>query len=171
MMRSGKVISLILVAVLLLTSCSEQKRYGHCEMFIRLSDDFYEYDSGGVYDVAYTDGGMVVGILRISYDVCIDEDIPANMSPIYFAPLYKELALSDADVSELREHGDVPYYVYTTNASGDSSHTYVATFYFTPYAYFVITYIVKSFDYLLSEGDILEYAASAYIDIEYAQKK
>lgn len=166
----SKSLAIILAAVLILTACVTEERYGHCELFIKLPESFDEYDSGGVYDVAYSDGPMIVGFLRISYDVCVDEDIPAMMSPIYFAPLYKELALSDAVVSELRESGDVPYYVYTLESGGDTAHTYVATFYFTPYAYFVITYVVSSFNYPLCEENILEYAASVYIDTEWNKK-
>lgn len=147
MRKAYRAFALLLVLVLLssaLVGCRANKVYGHCELTLELPESFEDYDAGETYDVAYSDGIVTVGFLRLSYEVCVTEGIPTTMSPGKFAEYYRTLALDGITVGETKNEGDVPYYTYVL-ASGDGvSFTYMPTFYFTPYAYFIVTYILPT---------------------------
>ena len=159
---------LLMALALSLVSCAEEKIFGHCEITLSLPDTFNEYDSEKTYDKAYTDGEMIVGILRISYSACSSEGIPTTMTPRKLADYYKDRALSGAEVGDVEVDGDLVYYCYKLGGEIDSGYTYLATFYFTPYAYFVITYIAadESFDALMPV--MLSYARTFRITPEWS---
>ena len=156
---------LLLLAVLAsLVGCKDKPAvYGHCELTIELPEAYKEYDAGDAYDVAYTDGTVILGILRLSYEVCSLEDIPIMMSPELFAEYYRTLALVGIEASETRYAGDVPYYTYSQSSLGGESFTYMPTFYFTPYAYFILTYILPTEQLGFMQESLLGYAGTVKI--------
>lgn len=158
---------LLLSLSISLVSCSEEKSFGHCEITLSLPDTFYEYDSEKTYDKAYTDGEMIVGILRISYSACVSEGIPTTMTPRKLADFYKDRALSGAEVGEVTVDGDLVYYTYKLGGELGGGYTYLATFYFTPYAYFVITYIADDPRFPFLMQDMLAYARTFRIIPEW----
>ena len=162
--------ALLLITILLgIVSCAEEKRYGHCEVELPLPDSFESYDSGGTYDAAYSDGRMIVGIMRLSFAACVAEGISTAMSPSRFGEYYRKRALSDVAVSDMLIHGDVPYYTYTIDNDG-VKYLYLASFYFTPYAYVVVTYIVPESGYNSLREEILSYAQGLRI-VPYTPEK
>ena len=157
-----------LLAILVsLTACApEESGYGYAEIRVGLNDSFSEYDADGVYDVAYSDGRLVVGIIRMSFAVCEADGVSTTLSPRRFAEYYKGRALEGISVSETIEDGDVVYYTYELDAMLGESYTYFATFFKTPYAYFVITYILPSEEFARNGFDtVLEYAHTTRVDL------
>ena len=140
-----RIIALFLTVfqLLMLVSCSERK-YEHCEIGITLDDSFKEYDSGKRFDMAYTDGRVIIGVLRFSFDACLKDDIPISMSDFTFAKFYRAKATEIEDVSEVELYGYLPYFTYTLEGTDGSVHRYVATFYTTPNAYFLVMYITPA---------------------------
>ena len=152
---------LLFSTLMMLVACKDKATvYGHCELTIDLPDNYVEYDSSDVYDVAYTDGVVIVGILRLSYEACATEGIPTMMSPELFAEYYRTLALSGIDATETKQVGDVPYYTYSQSSLGGESFTYMPTFYFSPYAYFVLTYILPTDQLGFMQESLLGYATT-----------
>ena len=164
-----KILSLVAVFAILLSlaACApEETEYGYAEIRIGLDDSFSEHDSDGVYDVAYSDGRIVVGIIRMSFAVSEADGVSATMSPRRFAEYYKGRALEGISVSETVEDGDVVYYTYELDALLGETYTYFATFFKTPYAYFVITYILPSEEFGRNGFDsVLSYAHTTRVDL------
>ncbi len=134
---------LAFAGLLALTACSDGK-YEHCEIGIELDESFREYNAGGSFDMAYTDGRVIVGVLRFSFEACLKDDIPISMSDYTFAKYYRSKADDIEDVSEVEMYGYLPYFTYTLEGTDSVRHRYVATFYTTPNAYFLVMYITPS---------------------------
>ena len=137
-----KLLSLLLILSLVLvasTSCSTVRR--HCEISIDLPSRFTDYDSGKSFDLAYSDGSIIVGILRLSFDACLKDNVPITMSPESFAAFYRKSASGVDGLTEVEVYGDVPYFSYELDGEGSGRYFYMPTFYVSPYAYFVISFI------------------------------
>lgn len=157
MRSSVRHIALFLIIVLLfsLISCDVNREY--CEIGIVLSGEYKEYDADGTFDVAYSNGEMIVGILRFSTEACLEEGIPITMTPLKFADFYKNNIDSGDNATATIEHGDVPYFTYIKE-NGGIKYLYTPTFYKSYYAYFLIMFItpeslssgyrVKIFDFV-----------------------
>ena len=162
--RASALLALAFAMLLLGIGCKKktfEPFYGHCEGKIDLPKSFSPQDTGGAYDVAYSDGVVLVGILRLSYAVMESEGVPSSMSPEAFADrYYRVVALEGISATETRDDGDVVYYTYELMADGGKAYTYMPTFYFTPYAYFVITYVVPSELFAEKQQTLLGYAAT-----------
>ena len=76
----------------------------------------------------------MVGISRLSHITATENGILATHSPLKFAEIYRDRTGHDEAIFE---YGDVPYYSYVSN----KGYRYIPTFYRTPYAYFIITFI------------------------------
>ncbi|MBR2930877.1 MAG: hypothetical protein IKC32_06575 [Clostridia bacterium] len=159
MKRSVALLLVILISSLALFSCAPLER-GYLEVKLDLPDSFRTHDSGGTYDASYTDGRMIVGVLRLSFDAMENEGIPATMTPLRFAEYYKDHFVNSLDPTEVREEGDVPYLSYS---SGDG-FSYLATFYFSPYAYFVVTYVARDEYFEALKPIMLSYASLVTVD-------
>ena len=115
------------------------------------------------FDAAYTDRCAVIGLIRLSFDAAIDDGIIETYSPEAFARYYKKRI--DKDYATVEFRGDVPYIVYTDDGDGSlDEYTYLAAFYRTRYAYFVLTCLVPSEKFSDYTEEFLSIAASAYID-------
>ena len=164
LLRAAAQLLLVVIAASVLFGCKKdvKKRvYGHCELTLDLPPRFSDYDSGDTYDAAYSDGEVLVGFLRLSFDVCRTEGIPTTMSPRAFADhYYRTVALEGIEVGETRSDGDVVYYTYELSTESGKGYTYMPTFYFTPYAYFIVTYVVPSEIFEEKQATLIGYAKS-----------
>ena len=137
-MRRALSLLLILVLLLSLTSCSDEVHAQHCELGIVLPKDFMEIDTDASFDLAYSDGDAVVGLTRLSFDAVFESGIPATVSVRELAELYQA---SHGVKHIIYAYGDTVYYSYTVERDG-AVYIYMPTFYKTPYAFFVITFIL-----------------------------
>ena len=154
---------LVLALVLSLVSCfSEPVGYGHGELKLNLPRSFGDFDTDGAYDIAYSREGMVIGILRLSFDMCMKEGVLITMSPTVFAEFYKGKAGGLA--GEIEEEGDIPYFTYTLLGEDNISYTYMPTFYVSHYAYFVVTFITKTEDFDEERANISDYLSDITFD-------
>ena len=153
---------LILAILLTLPSCNRDKRVEYCELGIILPKDFDEYDSGGAYNIAYSDGKTIVGIARYSFVDCEEYGLLTTFTPMKLAEVY--LDMMDRTVDEtVKKQGDVPYFTYTETAEDGSQYFYMPTFYRTPYAYFVITFITPKVREVQGRVEFLEYIKTVYL--------
>ena len=153
---------LTLLALLFsLVACGERS-YEHCEIGIRLGSDFSEYDSDGRFDMSYSDGRVVIGVLRFSFEACLKGDIPITMSDYTFAKYYRNRAGEIENVTEVALHGYLPYFSYTLTGEGNVEYRYVATFYTTPNAYFLVMYITPESILQKTRGEISELIEKVY---------
>ena len=168
MIRKLLILLTALALLFSMVSCVEEApEYGYAEIRLGLNDSFFEHDSDGVYDMAYSDGRIVVGILRMSFAACEADGIPATVSPLMFSKYYKQRALSEIEVSEVVTDGDVVYFTYELGSMLGEDYTYFATFFKTPYAYFVITYIMPTEEFGRNGfSEVLEYAHTTRVEID-----
>ena len=163
-MKIRALISLV-ISIAVLTSfigCSKEQRVEYCELGIILPKEFREYDSGGAYSIAYSDGKTVVGIARYSFVDCEEYGLHSTYTPLKLANVY--LDMLDRTVDEtVKKQGDVPYFTYTETAEDGSQYFYMPTFYRTPYAYFVITFITPKIREVQGRVEFLEYIQTVYL--------
>ena len=153
---------LILAMLLALPSCNRDRRVEYCELGIILPKDFDEYDSDGAYNIAYSDGKTIVGIARYSFVDCEEYGLLTTFTPMKLAEVY--LDMMDRTVDEtVKKQGDVPYFTYTETAEDGSQYFYMPTFYRTPYAYFVITFITPKVREVQGRVEFLEYIKTVYL--------
>ena len=162
-----RILCALLTPLLLLSlfSCGDRDDT-YCEIGFEIPRGYREIDASGDFDLAFEDGGRVIGIRRMSFDAVEGEGLLATHSPYELAEIYRErLAVSNS--STVFTHGDIPYFVYTLS-DGYSSYAYMPTFYKTRYAYFIITFICKN---KIDEGgrvEFLDFCDTVYILPKYA---
>ena len=156
MRRILSFVVLCAVFILSLAGCDRMMPVEYCELGIVLNIDFEPYDSGGTFDVAYSDGEVIMGVLRYSFVDCEEYGLLSTLTPQKLAEVYRD---KSGKTAEIFTEGDVPYYFYSTS----DSLTYLVSFYRTPYAYYVITYITPLTNFDSVFEDIIEYMTSAYI--------
>lgn len=169
-MKKNAFVSIVLIFAILisLVACTNEERFEYCELGIILTKDFETYDSDGAFNVAYSDGNSIVGIARYSFVDCIELGLLTTYTPRKLAEVY--LDMMDRTVDEgIKIYGDVPYFTYTESADDGSSFFYMPTFYRTPYAYFVITFITPKSREAQGRVEFLKYIGTVYILNEYLQ--
>ena len=139
-MRKTAILCLVLLVSLMLPSCSRDVRAEHCEIGIKLNRDFEKIETDGAFDLSYASDDIIVGISRLSFAAAVADGVPATLDPESFAAVYMSRS---GHKEEVLQYGEVPYYTYKVKTD-TGSLTYLATFYKSPYAYFVITFITKS---------------------------
>lgn len=159
-MRARIVISavLLIALVLSLAGCDRMKPVEYCELAIVLNVDFEPYDSKGAFDVAYSDGNVIMGMMRYSFVDCEEYGLLSTHTPEKLAEVYLDKSNDNKDI-EILKTGDVPYYYYTSS----EGYVYLVSFYRTPYAYFIVTYITPIGKFADTYTDIINYMESAYI--------
>lgn len=160
-----RIISLVIILALAmsLVSCyGEPEGFGHAELKLNLPRSFDDFDTGGAYDVAYSREGMVVGILRLSFEMCAAEGILTTMSPRVFAEFYRNRAGNLA--GDIEVEGDIPYFTYKLLGDDNLSYTYMPTFYVSHYAYFVVTFITKTDEFEAERVNISDYLTEVSFD-------
>lgn len=148
----------LLCACLSFFACAgDEESFGHAELRIPLSGDFRETEAEG-FDASYTNGDVLVGIMRISFLAGYNQGIPDTYMPSEFAEYYKKVTERDAVV---HLEGDVAYYVYNDMPS-DELYTYLACFYRSKYAYFVVLFACRAEEGAELVPELLELANKAY---------
>ena len=104
---------------------------------IVLPSEFRKIDVDEVFDLAYTDGALTVGMTRISFGAVMDIGLSPNLSARELAEFYRD---NSAISKNVFDYGDTVYFTYL-KSDGDIEYRYIPTFYTTPYAYFIITFI------------------------------
>ena len=167
-MMKRKIIPFILIVstILSFVSCKKENRVEYCELGIILPEEFVPYDSEGSFNTAYSDGKSIVGITRYSFVECDELGLVTSLTPYKFAGVYLEMLDRQVDTPVI-EHGDVPYFTYTVSKEDGSQYFYMPTFYRTPYAYFVITFITPKSRDGVGRAEFLEYVSTVYILSEY----
>ena len=163
-----KIISLLLIAAVLMSvvSCTKYEKIEYCEIGMYLDKEFEEYDSEGAFHVAYSDGSTVVGMTRFSFVDAEEYGLLSTYTPEQLAKVFLH-KLSDVVTDGIKIHGDVPYFYYTAASVDGSQYFYMPTFYRTPYAYFVITFITPSIRASMGYPEFLEYSSSVHILDDY----
>jgi hypothetical protein len=159
-------ITLLLTLLFSFSSCSNARKIEYCELGIVLTKDFEEYDSEGSFSVAYSDGNTIVGISRYSFVDCEQLGLLTTFTPLKLANVY--LDMMDRTVDEkVKQHGDVPYFTYTQTDKDGVSYFYMPSFYRTPYAYFVITFITPKSREAEGRVEFYGYMDTVYLLEEY----
>ena len=158
-------VAVLLILSLTLTSCgSGDLKREYCELGIILPKSFSEAESGESFDKAYSNGDLFVGILRISLDYAAESDIPTTLTPLKLCEYYRRLSETESSSSDVALVGDTPYYSYVSGKD-EGAYFYLPSFYVTPYAYFIITFItpVELGESLTAE--ILSYISTVYLKL------
>lgn len=169
-MKRKVFVSLLLIVSIVFSfgSCKKEKgtRVEYCELGIVLDEGFEAYDTDGAFHVAYSDGKTIVGISRFSFVDCEEYGLLTTFTPRKFADVYLEMLDRTVDES-VKVHGDVPYFTYTDTGSNGEMYFYMPTFYRTPYAYFIITFITPKARETEGRVEFLEYTSTVYILDKY----
>lgn len=133
-----KTIALLLALILslFLFSCKKEVVMEHCEVRMTLSREFERIENSD-FDVAYSDGELVIGFTRISYSAAATEGIPASLSEEAFARLYADKVGLSRDL--ISSYGDFTY----LSCMLESYHRSTDVFIRTPYAYFIVSFTHK----------------------------
>ncbi len=159
--RLIKLSILVLTVISLLVSCGK-KPYGHLEIVVPLGDDFEKSETED-FDVSYSNGECVVGIIRMSFAACIEAGISEAMTPKDFGAYW--LTRVGRDEAPVLVDESTPYATYY-DSEGMSEVFYMATFYRSPYAYFVVLYSCMAQDRERLRSVFLDYAENTYFDID-----
>ena len=150
-------IALFISLVLSLFSCKGDKGYGHCELVMELEDDFYE-EKNDEFDICYTNGRYIVGILRISFDAAYTDGISDALNARQFGAFWLTKCERNA---EILSHGGIDYAEYTDTVEG-RDYYYLASFYRSSYAYFVVLFGALSIDGGAAREKFLSYSTDIY---------
>lgn len=160
-----------------LLSCSHTREFTHCEMTLTLSDSFAQTESGDPFvikgalgepvvfytsnadksDVVLCDGEMALMLVRISHEAAAGEGIFPGLTQLEFARFY--ISLSNVD-SEVRLYSGIPYCTYRRVGSDGGAFTFLQSFFQTPNAYFVLTFITVEDNFDVMKPTIFEYISS-----------
>lgn len=162
MAKAPRAVAAVVIFALLLSLASCAPVYEHCELGIRLPESFENYEIGAAYDKAYTDGTMIVGMLRFSFAACLNSSIPITMTQHKWAEFYLERAEGLDNLSEIQTRGATPYFTYTMPGEDCTTFRYMPSFYITPNAYFVITFIFPEDFAAVATLEALDYIDSVY---------
>lgn len=141
-MKKTLAIILLLSTLFTLISCKKEK-YEYCEFGLRLTKDYEETDLPDTFDKAYKNDSVLIGINRLSFDACLENGLLPTHTPKKLATIYNEKIANTDDVSQVFVSGDVPFFTYKRFSDG-MEYLYVATFYASQYAYFVVTFITPN---------------------------
>ena len=166
MKKIRTLVALLLLVALALTSCSNAETFEYCELGIVLTKDFESYDTDGAFSVAYSDGSVIVGIARYSFVNCEAMGLLTTFTPYKLANVYLEMMDRMVD-EKVKEYGDVPYFSYTETDESGNEYLYMPTFYRTPYAYFVITFITPKARTAVAREEFFGYMSTVYILEDY----
>ena len=136
-------VALLLLLSLSLSSCGggnekDGIKIEHNELGIVLPRSFSRLDASDSFDIAYSNGEIFVGILRISLDYAAEANMPTTLTPMKLCEYYRRESETE-NSSSIAVHGDVPYYSYYDTSSSVRLFC-ISAFYRTPYAYFIIIF-------------------------------
>lgn len=136
MLKRVLLILLVLATALSLASCGERE-LRTSELVLSLPRDFRELKSDGKADLIVSDGVMSISVTRFSF---MNPDIPPSLSADDFASYFLEKTQGSGSVYH---YSDVPYYTYSYDSDGIELLC-TATFFASPYAYFLVLFSYPS---------------------------
>ena len=157
MLKRVATFALVFTLIFSFVSCGED--YTHCELTLSLEEDFEKVKTED-FDLMYTNGIAVCALVRISFSVALAQGIPDYLTAYEFGNVWLELCQREASMVRLPKVDYCEYY----EERDSSEYYYLASFYRSAYAYFVVLYCVdKSLE---SEWKIkfIEYAQNAYFN-------
>lgn len=157
MLKRAFFLILCIASVISCVSCNEEPDFSHAEMTIPLPSSFERVDKEN-YDAAFTDGEVVITVLRLSFSAAFNDGIPETMNSKEFAEFWINRSGRDY---EIKLHGGVDYAEYTEEAGG-VEYYYVSAFYRTQHAYFVVVFATHGSLAEARGDDILSYMSSVY---------
>ena len=83
-----RVLSLFLGMAMLLSllvSCSSERIFNHCELYLTLSRDFEDVGSSDSFDLLLSNGDVSVGVARISFAAAYENGISDTLTDRAFA--------------------------------------------------------------------------------------
>ena len=163
MLKKTLVLFLIFLLICSCLSCSDGNVYGHAELVISLSEDFEEFEAEN-FDAAYTNGKAIVGIYRISFEAGFNQGIPDFLTPEQFARFYMK---NSGKSVEIKKHQATPYYEYVDEQDG-IKNTYIATFYRSRFAYFLVLFATPESLYTQTFEELISYTETVIFDYDRA---
>ncbi len=144
-----RALALLLLSVLVLTSCASEPEYpySHAELVLPLTEEFYAVEDKS-YDAAFTDGEITVAAIRVSFAAALETGIPDTLSAKHFARYW---LIETGHSTDVAEYMDIAYTDYTVD---DAYH--MVAFYRTRYAYFVILFAAPDAIYLDARPRFIE---------------
>lgn len=140
-----RLISLLLLLSCLtgLVACGDEEEGGFKtftseELSITLSDSFYQAEDP-TSNLLLTNGKMTVSFKRLSFIDAEASGVSAAYSDVRFANYFLQNSGID---SEVFMSGDTPYYTYYSE--GETRLFCLASFYRTPYAYFILIFATSA---------------------------
>lgn len=133
--RGFSLVSLLLILSLLF-SCSDERSFNHCELYITLPEDFEDVGSSDSFDLLLSNGEVSVGIARISFTAGYNQGIPDTLTDKAFGEFFIKQSGKSLTVYT---YGGVPYVSYTEIQDGEPYYC-LASFYRSLHAYFFILY-------------------------------
>ena len=95
--------------------------------------------------------------MRISHEAAVDEGIFPGLTQLEFARFYMKLS---GISSEVEIHSGVPYCTYQKLGSDGGSFTFLLSFFQTPNAYFVLSFITTEDNFDSMRPTLFEYISS-----------
>ena len=149
---------LLTIAVLVtLVSCKED--YTHCELTLRLTEDFKREENSD-FDLFYSNGIAAVALVRMSFSAALLQDVPDYLTAYEFGLLWLDQCDREAEMISTPE---VDYCTYYETANG-RKYFYLASFYRSQYAYFTVLYCVDSSMENEWSEKFLDFAKTAYFN-------
>lgn len=140
-----------------LFSCGED--YSHCELTLSLTEDFERRETDE-FDLMYSNGACACALLRISFAAAITQGIPDYLTAYEFGKTWLKICGRESTVITLPEVDYCEYY----ESQEKTDYYYLAAFYRSPYAYFVVLYCVdKSLESEWS-GRFLKFAKTSFFN-------
>lgn len=139
-----RLLIIIMLPCLLLSfiSCEDDgtgmKRFSSEELSISLSESYYSVEDESS-NLLLTDGKMTVSFKRLSFIDAEASGISAAYSDLRFARYFLDESGIDGEVYI---YSDTPYYTYYSE--GDERLFCLASFYRTPYAYFILIFATSA---------------------------
>ena len=158
----GRILILFLILTLCfqtLVSCTDEKEFTYCEMVFTL-DDGFEEESDEDFNFILNNGEIVVSVVRVSLDACLEIGISPTYTPRGFAAFFMN---KSGKSDELLMRGDIPYYTYVEETNGREVF-YTVTFYRSLHAYFAVAYATEADNREEFAERFLEYADLVYFN-------
>lgn len=125
-----------LLVISLLVSCSGERSFNHCELYITLPREFEDVGSSDSFDLLLSNGDVSIGIARMSFSAALNNGIADTLTDMAFAEFF--IAQSGKQLTVYNRKG-VPYVSYSEAHDGKEYYC-MASFHRSLYAYFFVLY-------------------------------
>ncbi len=159
-----RILIILTLAATLITcvGCSDETLYGHCELVIPLTDDYYEVSEPN-FDISYSNGVYGIAITRISYVAALSSGLPETMTSADFGEYWLKENSRIANII----NDEITYTEYS-DGEGDEESFYLVAFYRTRYAYFVVMFVADATREDTGRAEFLSFARGITFDYSKA---